>query len=327
MADSEILISVIVPVYNVEAYIERCVASLIRQDFPLEKVEFIFVDDGSADQSVPLLRQLLSQNEPFSRRSRIISHDINRGLAVARTTGFHAANGKYVLSVDSDDYIEPDMLRLLYGDAVNSSADIVLSTFIIEKNGKSKNVGSGHWTPDLNSMAIDAMNFSLCNKLIRADLLKENQIYGYSDIQCWEDLGVTARIFALKPRVSFVDKPLYHYVKNPVHRSLTDRVNRDRILDDHLRMAVEIQSWLTERGLAEEYEEFLTRLKFCAKVKMMRGKGKQVARWKQTFPEVNSRILSIRRIPLLYRLMFKTVALLPTRLVQWIANRCDLFYR
>ena len=104
-------VSIVIPVYNVEKYIERCVRSLFEQT--LDDIEYIFVDDCSPDQSVAVLQSTL-QDYPNRKESvRIIRHKENKGVAVARNAGINAAQGKYLIHCDSDDWVDANpIIRL-----------------------------------------------------------------------------------------------------------------------------------------------------------------------------------------------------------------------
>src|SRR5690606_34101887 len=105
-------ISVVIPIYNVEKYIERCVRSLFEQT--LQNVEYIFVDDSSLDRSVEIVKQIL--NEYVDRQSHVhfVEHPQNRGLPAARNSGVSKAKGDYIFHCDSDDWLEKDALYELY---------------------------------------------------------------------------------------------------------------------------------------------------------------------------------------------------------------------
>lgn len=174
-------------------------------------------------------------------------------------------------------------------------------------------------------MPVDTLNFSLCNKLLRRKMLDDNGIAPYDGLDCWEDLGVVSRVMSLKPSVGFTDIPVYHYVKNPASASLS-RSSRGRLLEDHLAIALLVEQWMVEHDMQEEYDAFLNNLKFCAKVKMLRGRDKDVRRWLKTFPEVNSHIMELHNISLHWRLLFTAVAKLPAGFTQWVADLFDIFY-
>ena len=121
------LVSIIVPMYGVERYIERCAFSLFVQTYP--SIEFIFVDDGSPDATVLVLRALLSRQDLSLRaRVQIISKE-NGGLPAARKTGLDAASGEFVMHVDSDDWVEPDAVEKLVHAALETESDMVVFDF------------------------------------------------------------------------------------------------------------------------------------------------------------------------------------------------------
>ena len=111
------IISVIVPVYNVEEYLERCVDSILRQTYT--NLEVILVDDGSTDNCPQICEQYAS----FDKRVRVI-HQSNGGLFAARNAGIDAAKGEYLSFIDSDDFISEDMYTSLYGNLKKYDADI-----------------------------------------------------------------------------------------------------------------------------------------------------------------------------------------------------------
>ena len=114
-------VSVIIPIYKVEKFIERCVRSLMEQT--LKEVEYIFVDDATPDKSIEVLERCLALYP--NRKTEILHHSQNQGLPAARNTGLQVATGKYIFHCDSDDYVEHDMLEKLYLQAEQTNADIV----------------------------------------------------------------------------------------------------------------------------------------------------------------------------------------------------------
>ena len=113
------LISVVIPVYNVENYLKECIESILNQT--LQNIEIICVDDGSKDKSLDILKQYASQYKNIT----IISQH-NKGAGIARNIGLRHASGKYILFFDSDDYMSPQTLEILYNKAENDNADIVI---------------------------------------------------------------------------------------------------------------------------------------------------------------------------------------------------------
>ena len=124
-------VSIIIPVYNVEEYLERCLNSVFKQT--LKDIEIICVNDGSSDKS----REILAKYEEISNFKVI--DQINSGLSVARNTGLLAAKGEYVGFLDSDDFIDSEFYEKLYTTAVDYNADIACGN-IIRENNKKKSV-------------------------------------------------------------------------------------------------------------------------------------------------------------------------------------------
>ncbi|WP_416145200.1 glycosyltransferase family 2 protein [Planococcus koreensis] len=123
-------ISIIIPVYNVESYITRCLQSVIKQRH-FEEFEVIVVNDGSTDKSIDLIQDAVGSFHNIE-----IIHQANKGLSEARNTGIKAAAGEYISFVDSDDWIEPEMLSVMYERAIQNQSDIVVCEMrkVMEEN-------------------------------------------------------------------------------------------------------------------------------------------------------------------------------------------------
>lgn len=287
----------------------------------LKTVEYLFVDDGSSDRSARVLETFLALHPDFAERHKLISSTEKRGSAHGTILGIQNATGRYVIRCDADDYIEPDALQVMLEVADGGDNDVVVCPLLYEYPKNKKVVKWRNEPRSLNDFAIDTAHFMLCNKLISRRLIVDNNLLPFGGIDRWEDLGVVSRVMALKPRCAFIDRPLYHYDRTRLSGTLSTS-GSTIVLEDHLQIALLVEQWFVNNGLSEEYAEFLEHLKFCAKVKMMRGRDKDVSRWKNTFPEVNGRIMKLRHVALHYRLLFKIVDILPASLTQRIA---DLF--
>ncbi|MBO4585634.1 MAG: glycosyltransferase family 2 protein, partial [Bacteroidales bacterium] len=129
-------VSIIVPIYKVEPYIEHCARSVLSQTWP--DTEFIFVDDGSPDRSREILEQLIDREFPqLKSRITVIAKPVNQGLPQARLTGIKAATGDYIMHVDSDDWVDPDMAEKLVREAERTGADVVYH-YVAKENGNGK---------------------------------------------------------------------------------------------------------------------------------------------------------------------------------------------
>lgn len=323
MDSRRIDISVIVVFHNAAKTIERTLESLAVQT--LKSVEYIFVDDGSTDDSVAIVREFMLQHPEIGSRCKLKCNSECRGCANAAAVGLSVAAGEYVTRCDADDYLECDALQTMLDGTDGGRYDFVVAPYYEVYPEYRRLVQFVKKPKTLNDMPIDTPHFSLCNKLLRRQLLVENGIAQFDGLDCWEDLGVVSRVMALHPQVNFVDVPTYNYVRNPKGKTLS-RSNKYRLLGEHLAVCQLVEKWLIDRGQEREFEEFLNHLKFCAKVKLLRGRGKDVARWKATYSEVNNRVMSLRHIAFHLRLMFAVVSVLPTVISQAVANCCDVFY-
>ncbi len=220
-----ILISVIVPVYNAESYIERCINSLLKQS--LKKIEIIAINDGSADNSLAIL-QSLAQTDI---RLRVINQE-NQGVSMTRNKGIELARGEYIGFVDADDYIEPDMYEKLYREAIKHHCDVVVSNVYDETPAKkviSLNFKSGKFEIDHSRMDeelkehIFKFGHAVWHKIYRRQLIVTEQIkfYSYSEVSS-EDMLFNLLVLSRVNSIYYLNEPLYHYVNN--EQSLTKRV-------------------------------------------------------------------------------------------------------
>jgi len=115
-------VSVIIPVYGVEKYIERCIRSLFEQT--LDDIEYIFVDDCTPDNSISILRKVLSEYPNREKQVKILHHEKNKGLAQARQTGLKIASGEYIAHCDSDDWVDKDLYKIAHNKAKSESLDV-----------------------------------------------------------------------------------------------------------------------------------------------------------------------------------------------------------
>lgn len=130
MSDVKPLISVLIPIYKVEAYIEKCVKSLFGQTY--ENIEYIFVDDCTPDNSIAVLQSVMEKYPCRRNRTRIIRNATNQGIAAVRNILLENATGEYVIFIDSDDWVELSMIENLVNEAQATDADIVCCDLIVE---------------------------------------------------------------------------------------------------------------------------------------------------------------------------------------------------
>lgn len=201
-------ISVIVPVYNAEKYLQRCVDSILAQTFT--DFELLLIDDGSKDKSGGICDEYVRKDDRVK-----VFHKENGGVSSARQCGLDNALGEYSIHVDSDDWIEPKMLERMYGKIIEMHADILISDFYIDKDGKSIYVDqlSCQTVPiDILKEILKGHLFgALWHKLIRHSLFKEHDIKFIPNINYCEDVLILAQILQLNVKVCFLHEAYYHY--------------------------------------------------------------------------------------------------------------------
>lgn len=202
-------VSIIVPVYNVEDYIERCLNSLISQT--LEDIEVIVINDGSTDGSQAIIDKF-TQKYPNKIKAFIIE---NVGAAQARNIGLDKATGEYVGFVDSDDYVAKDMFEKLYNKAVEDNADIVNSAYYRENENRcieketTLNDNFGKNVLEEPDIMVDSVPY-IWNKIFKRDLIEKNNIH-FQKLRIYEDLVFTYELFMNANKVSKIFDPLYFY--------------------------------------------------------------------------------------------------------------------
>lgn len=218
------LVSLIVPIWNVEKYVVRCIESIINQTY--NKIEIIVINDCSTDNSIKLIEPLLCKS---GRKFRIIHHSENQGLGAARLTGLNNALGEYILNIDSDDWIDKDYVSDLMRIANQDDSDIVISDYYISylKNEQYRqqqvNCKSGK---ELAKQILSGeLQGFLWNKLIRRTLFLKNGILPIKGINMWEDMHITCRLSYLANRVSYINKAYYHYNQENIKSYSTNKIS------------------------------------------------------------------------------------------------------
>ena len=207
-------VSVIVPVYNVEKYIERCAKSLFEQTY--DNIEFVFVDDCSNDKSIIILRQLLLDYPKRISHAKIINHDKNRGVAAARNTALEAVSGDFIVWIDSDDWMSKNLIEDLLNIALSSDADIVLSGINrVTTNGITTHFPVQYSTPKECVVAIMNREFgtgnSLYGTLYRNSIIQDYHIRCIEGCNHGEDMFIKLRCFYYAQKIAYSDKAYYYY--------------------------------------------------------------------------------------------------------------------
>lgn len=205
-------VSVIIPIYRAEKYIEQCARSLFEQT--LESIEFIFVDDCSPDKSIDVLESVLTKYPSRIPNTKILHHQYNRGSAAARNSGHSVAQGEYIIDCDSDDWVDNNMYELMYQKAQQTNADIVICDWEEVYATTKKRIFTNPPTDNIGCVAAllsGKIHGSLVNKLIKKSLYTKNNIQCKEGMNFCEDLYVTYRLLYYAKSIAYINLPLYHY--------------------------------------------------------------------------------------------------------------------
>ena len=213
-----IRLSIIVPFYNVEKYIEECIHSLYDQDIPQKEYEVICVDDCSPDGSKAIVEQLQKEYSTL----RLICHERNKKLGGARNTGLREAKGRYVWFVDSDDYVTPNCLGKLLREAEAEDAEMLLFDYATVTNGKSLQV----IYPKIEDRVVNGEEllrqvqerWYVCvptawNKLYKREFLLQNGLLFVEDVM-YEDTDLSLKMLTYLKRIKYVNVVAYNYRQN-----------------------------------------------------------------------------------------------------------------
>lgn len=251
-------VSIIVPVYNVEKYLERCLKSLVDQT--LKDIEIIIVNDGSIDGSQIIIDKYKSKY-PDMIKSFYIK---NGGAAKARNYGLNYVTGEYIGFVDSDDYISEEMFEKLYNKAKEKEADIVCCNYyrvIDEEKFNKKSFGNNKiLKEDLFDKNIYEANLLfdevpyLWNKIFKTEIIKDNNFKFFDDLRIYEDLLFTYQAFSKANKISRVEDALYYYMVSR-QESLTHVLTEKRF--DIFKVTEKLVKYYKEINKYEEVKDAL----------------------------------------------------------------------
>lgn len=267
-------ISILVPIYGVERYIERCARSLLSQNYP--DIEYVFVDDASPDRSVAILREVLAEYP--GRDVKIVANPRNMGLAATRNVAVDHAMGEYIFHVDSDDYIAPNAIAMLAEKARESGADIVVfdAVFMNGESGRLRRTRFDYASKQdyIRAILWRETRLSLWSKLFRRELYRN--VRAIPGMNYGEDFYALPQLVYYASRIVKLDAPLYHYIisnTDAISYSLSP-TKADNVIDAADRLAAFFDSVPD----AEIYRPMIDQMKICNKVAILQAGN--VETWK-----------------------------------------------
>ena len=248
-------VSIIVPFYNVESYIERCLETLVNQT--LQEIEIILVNDGSKDRTINIVNKF---KEKYPEKIVYLEKE-NGGLSDARNFGIPYAKGEYIAFLDSDDYIELNMYETMYEIAKKEKSDMVECDFYWEYPDK-KRIDKGIIYNGKNEM-LEKVRVVAWNKLIKRDVLQRAQIEFPKGLR-YEDVEFTYKLIPYLEKVSFCKEPMVHYIQR--EGSISNSQNERTI--EIFNVLNNVIKYYKEKNLYNKFEEELeyvyVRYAFCS---------------------------------------------------------------
>lgn len=200
-------LSIIIPAFNAETFILRCLTSCLNQE--VDNFEVIVIDDGSSDRTSEVVLEIKDT------RIRLLKHNENRGQSAARNTGITASRGEYIGFVDADDYIEVDFYRQLISGLQASNADIAMSSMRIIAGQVTVHTPQAACLHEFKEKLSALHNGSACDKLFRSQLIKEHNL-AFLEGYIWEDNLFSLQALWYAGALHLVPEAIYNYVAHPL---------------------------------------------------------------------------------------------------------------
>ena len=206
-------VTIAVPVYGVESYVEKCAISLFEQTYP--NLEYVFIDDCSPDKSIEIIEKVLDRYPNRQGQVRIIRQKKNKGCPAARNLAVQLATGDFIFHVDADDYLEKDAISSMVSEQMATDADLVVGNYMIETDSKTKLVQYCDISKTKEEIVKDCLDDkssqSVWGILIRRQIYIENNIRADEKFHVGEDWQVAPLLLYYANKIAYVDKVIYHY--------------------------------------------------------------------------------------------------------------------
>jgi glycosyltransferase involved in cell wall biosynthesis len=258
-----------------------------------------------------LLERVLEEYPHRKEQVRIITHEHNLGLGAARKAGMKAATGEYVISCDSDDWVETDMYEKMYAKAIEEDADIVCCGFRWEYERETEVYVEGQ--DSACSTRWDTLSGPVWNKLVKRTLYVDNNVYPYEGVNMWEDVGVSMRLCFLSKKTVCIHKSFYHYNQQNFN-AYTSRTRKQSFVREQIKCAQELDVFFREHGASERYDLSIQSIKFFAKLSLLHEGLYQ--EWLHTFPETHRCVGKLLMFSLFRKTSCQQRKMVPARALQ-----------
>lgn len=206
-------VTIAVPVYGVEAYMEKCAESLFEQTY--SNIEFLFINDCTPDKSIEIIEKVLDKYPNRQGQVRIIRQKKNKGCPAARNLAVQLATGDFIFHVDADDYLEKDAISSMVYEQKATDADLVVANYLIETDSKTKLVRYCDISKTKEEIVKDCLDDkssqSVWGILIRRQIYLDHNIRADESFHVGEDWQVAPLLLYYANIIAYVDKVIYHY--------------------------------------------------------------------------------------------------------------------
>lgn len=278
-------VSVIVPVYNVSTYIEKCATSLFEQT--LDNLEILFVDDCGKDNSIEIIKETLEKYPKRMSQTRIIRMPSNSGLSAVRRQGIIKARGQYIIHCDGDDWVDLDLYERLYNAAIEENADIVVCDEIYECLDGSHLKEIAPLPVLCKDVVINWYKRTLgmfChNKLVKRSLYTENNILPWVNLNMWEDNGLLTRLFYYGNKLAQIHGSYYHYNRCNIN-AMTAGYGIKQV-EQMIGIAEHLTEFFRTKQDAKDFEKTIKAFQFLAKINLVTDSFTNLIRYKKIFKE------------------------------------------
>ncbi len=280
-------VSILVPFYKVESYVGRCVESLFTQTY--KNIEYVFVNDCTPDRSMEVIKEKIEQFH-VSGKCKIIVHEDNQGISASRNDCLDNMTGDYFLFIDSDDYIDNDMVERLVEAAIKEDADIAGCGYIEEFPDRSVShpqFYSNDHDAMMKAITLLTIKGVMWKLLVRASIVTEhkNEVRFIPDRNMVDDYLFCCQLFYYARRFAGVNRCMYHWIQyNPNNYTHTTVF----AVESQAAAIRKTEHFYKEKGVLDVVEKELTQRKFISKLPLLLDRHCiDVKLWRSLFPESN----------------------------------------
>lgn len=283
-------VSIIVPIYNVEKYIEKCSRSLFEQTF--QSIEYVFVDDCSSDNSIELIKEIL--NDYPNRKGQCIFIELakNNGPASARNIGLKKSRGKYIYFCDADDWTDIHLIEKLYNTAMYYHSDIVVCDYYLVYSDKKTYSYAENWASEKISSLRNYIKKGynvVWNLFVRSRIYRTFDITFIEGYTYGEDFNLSVKLLIKSVVITNLHEPLYYYNQTNT-TSVTTQMSGKKVYEEQA-MCLDLIEWLKKENEYEHYADLLNWKILNSKQEWLLN-TKDFSKFLEIIPESNKFILT-----------------------------------